>query len=344
MNKAVILASILIVFVAFSIVNFKHTGPSQPYSFDNVKKVSIDQFRSSEILPINGAVGPESFAFDPAGGGPYVGVSDGRIIKWDEDQRGLKFNEVSGDLYIADAYLGLFMIGPKGGQATRLATEAQGIPFKLANGLDIDQTSGVVYFTDSSSRFQRRNYMLLTISGERSGRLIKYDPRNKQVTVLLDNLQFPNGVVLSKDGDFILISETATARILKFWLKTSKAGNLEVFAQLPGFPDNIKLNNKGEYWVGIFTRRGKFLHWILSEFSIGKKLLKLPLEPMTLQSILAKWRASGFGVKLSGEGQMLEILEDGSRKVWRSISEIEERNGTLWVGSVLTPYAGKYSF
>ncbi|MCH97571.1 strictosidine synthase 1-like, partial [Trifolium medium] len=36
-----------------------------------------------EMVPIeSGAVGPESFAFDPHGEGPYTGVSDGRIIKW----------------------------------------------------------------------------------------------------------------------------------------------------------------------------------------------------------------------------------------------------------------------
>jgi hypothetical protein len=36
-----------------------------------------------EMVPIeNGSIGPESFAFDPHGEGPYTGVSDGRIIKW----------------------------------------------------------------------------------------------------------------------------------------------------------------------------------------------------------------------------------------------------------------------
>lgn len=41
----------------------------------------------SEVIPIKGAFGPESFAFDPAGEGPYTGVSDGRIIKWQENER-----------------------------------------------------------------------------------------------------------------------------------------------------------------------------------------------------------------------------------------------------------------
>ncbi|RDX61705.1 Protein STRICTOSIDINE SYNTHASE-LIKE 2, partial [Mucuna pruriens] len=47
---------------------------------------SEDEARQFEAVPIDGAVGPESFAFDPRGGGPYTGVSDGRIIKWDRTQ------------------------------------------------------------------------------------------------------------------------------------------------------------------------------------------------------------------------------------------------------------------
>lgn len=37
-----------------------------------------------EMVPIEngGAVGPESLAFDGDGEGPYAGVSDGRIMKW----------------------------------------------------------------------------------------------------------------------------------------------------------------------------------------------------------------------------------------------------------------------
>jgi hypothetical protein len=36
-----------------------------------------------ELIPVDGgAAGPESVAFDGAGGGPYAGVSDGRVLRW----------------------------------------------------------------------------------------------------------------------------------------------------------------------------------------------------------------------------------------------------------------------
>ncbi|KAL7225441.1 hypothetical protein ACSBR1_020752 [Camellia fascicularis] len=157
-------------------------------SIDQIKIVShlfqTKKLSASDkhIIPIVDAVGPESFAFDPHGGGPYTGVSDGRIIKWLQNERqwigfavtslhrdgcesshdheqmkhicghplGLRFDQKSGKLYIANAYMGLVVVGPKGGLATKVSTESQGIPFGLTNGLEIDQRSGVVYFTDSS--------------------------------------------------------------------------------------------------------------------------------------------------------------------------------------------------
>jgi sugar lactone lactonase YvrE len=74
---------------------------------------------------------------------------------------GLRFKTSTGDLYVADAYMGLLVVGGAGGGvATKLATQAQGLPLGFTNSLDIDQRSGVIYFTDSSTQYPRR-YVLL---------------------------------------------------------------------------------------------------------------------------------------------------------------------------------------
>lgn len=46
-------------------------------------------------------------------------------------------------------------VGPEGGLATSLVTEADGVPLRFTNDLDIDD-AGNIYFTDSSSKYQRR--------------------------------------------------------------------------------------------------------------------------------------------------------------------------------------------
>lgn len=75
---------------------------------------------------------------------------------------GLRFDKRTGDLYIADAYLGLMKVGPEGGLAKFLATEAEGVPFGFTNDLDIDD-EGNVYFTDSSTKFKRRSLKILRV-------------------------------------------------------------------------------------------------------------------------------------------------------------------------------------
>lgn len=71
---------------------------------------------------------------------------------------GICFSKATGDLYIADAYMGLLKVGPEGGFASKIATHAQATPtpFKFTNSLDIEQSEGSIYFTDSSSLYQRR--------------------------------------------------------------------------------------------------------------------------------------------------------------------------------------------
>ncbi|GAV86442.1 Str_synth domain-containing protein, partial [Cephalotus follicularis] len=339
-----------------------------------IAKSSCDMFSKMERVPIEGAIGPESFEFDPLGAGPYTGVSDGRIIKWHEIERrwidfsitspqregceglhnhekmehicgrplGMRFYRSTGDLYIADAYMGILKVGPEGGLATRIATEARGVAFGFTNSLDIDQASGAVYFTDSSSIYERRNYIGSILSGDKTGRLMKYDFETNQVTVLLNNMSFPNGVALSKDGNYILIAETTKCRVLKYWLKTPKAGTLEVFAQLQGFVDNIKTSPREGFWVGMHSKREKIVEWLISHPWIGNALLRLPINLMKAHASLAKYRGSGLAVRLSEDGDIVETFVDISGLGLGSISEVEERDGSLWVGSVTTPFAGRF--
>ncbi|KAL2932565.1 Protein STRICTOSIDINE SYNTHASE-LIKE 10 [Bienertia sinuspersici] len=241
---------------------------------------SQPRMRQYNHLPLGlNANGPESTTFDCDDGGPYVGVSDGRILKWDGSRwtvfaitssnrsnscdgvnnspaeqycgrpLGLKFDMKSCELYIADASYGLVKVDRNGGVATSLATGAEGIPFHFLNDLDIDSQSGVIYLTDTSSTYHRWQFPKAIATFERSGRLIKYDIKTKALTVLLKGLYFANGVALSKNKDFILVVETSAFRIQRYWLNGPKVGTSEVFLQVFGLPDNINRNADGDFWI-----------------------------------------------------------------------------------------------
>lgn len=54
--------------------------------------------------------------------------------------------------------------------------------------------------------------MQLIFAGEDSGRVLKYDPKTKETTVLVENVHFANGLSLSKDGSFFLFCDGAVGR------------------------------------------------------------------------------------------------------------------------------------
>ncbi|XP_027351879.1 protein STRICTOSIDINE SYNTHASE-LIKE 10 [Abrus precatorius] len=370
MNSSVIVAATVLALCAITFALFNPRALFSPPPIHGSK----DQLHASQILHVTGAVGPESLVFDGDGGGPYTGVADGRILKWEGEERGwtefavtsfnrlacvhpfalelehvcgrplgLRFDKKSGDLYIADAYLGLKVVGPTGGLAMDVVTEVEGQPLQFTNDMDISEDEDVIYFSDSSTMFQRREFMLVLLSGDKTGRLMKYDKLTKKVTVLLRNLAFANGVALSKDGSFVLVAETTSFRILRLWLRGPNAGEVDTFAVVPGFPDNIRRNSEGQFWVALHAKGSPFAKWLSSNPWAGKTLLKLGFNIKQLHSSFAGWKPHATAVKLSDKGEILEVLEDYEGKTLKFISEVEERDGKLWIASVLMPFIGIYS-
>lgn len=117
----------------------------------------------------------------------------------------------------------------------------------------------------------------------------------------------------------------------------------EVMAVLPGYPDNVRRNEKGEYWVAIHCRRNLYTYFFAVHPKIRKFLLKLPI-PAKIQYLLhIGGRLHAAVVKYSAEGKLLKILEDREGKVVRAVSEVEEKDGKLWMGSVLMPFVAVYN-
>lgn len=145
---------------------------------------------------------------------------------------------------------------------------------------------------------------------------------------------------MSKDCSFLLVAETTSCRITKLWLKGPHTGKSELFAKLPGFPDNIRRNSNGDFWVALHAKKSKLSHWIVSNNWIGRTLLKLPLSFKHLHSLLVGGKAHATAIKLNEEGNVMEVLEDFYGETLRFVSEVEENDGKLWIGSVLTPFMG----
>jgi sugar lactone lactonase YvrE len=59
-----------------------------------------------------------------------------------------------------------------------------------------------------------------------------------EITLVLDRLNFANGGDVSEIQQYLLINETGSYRVLRYWLPGLRKGENEVVIDnLPGFPD-----------------------------------------------------------------------------------------------------------
>ncbi|CAN1247973.1 Protein STRICTOSIDINE SYNTHASE-LIKE 13 [Linum perenne] len=319
--------------------------------------------------------GPESLEFDADGNGPYTGLADGRVVRWMGHQLGwqtfalvtstwgsdsttakqwkhekecgrplgLRFNKQSGDLYIADAYYGLLVVGPQGGIATPLAThDLHGQPILFANDLDI-HSNGSIFFTDTSKRYDRVSHFFILLEGESTGRLLRYDPPTNQTHVVLDGLAFPNGVQLSPDQTFLLFTETTNCRLMKYWLEGPKSGRVEHVADLPGFPDNVRSNDKGQYWVAIDCCRTAAQEVLTNNPWMRSIYFRLPLRMSFLARIMGMKMYTVIAL-FDHNGNVLEVLEDPKGMVMKLVSEVRQVDGKLWIGTVAHNHIATLSY
>ncbi|KAM9590166.1 adipocyte plasma membrane-associated protein isoform 6-T6 [Trichechus inunguis] len=223
-------------------------------------------------------------------------------------------------------------------------TPIEGKKISFVNDLTITRDGRKIYFTDSSSKWQRRDYLLLIMEGTDDGRLLEYDTVTKEVKVLMDQLRFPNGVQLSPAEDFVLVAETTMARIRRFYVSGLMKGGADMFVEnLPGFPDNIRPSSSGGYWVGMATIRsnpGFSMLDFLSERPWIKKIIFKLFSQETVMKFVPRY---SLVLELSNSGAFQRSLHDPNGLVASYVSEAHEHDGHLYLGSFRSPFLCRLS-
>ena len=217
-----------------------------------------------------------------------------------------------------------------------MATEADGLPFRCTNDLDI-AADGTIYFSDASHKFPLSNYKADLLEHGGNGRLLSYDPRTKTTTTLLRNLSFANGVALSPDESFVVVVETGKYRIHRVWVSGAKKGQSDIFIEnLPGFPDGISSNRRDKFWLALVAPRDKTLDTLLPYPFLRKVVLRLPefLQPAP--------KRYSFVLGLDPGGKVTANLQDGSESCYAQIANAVEHNGALYFGSIGESTVGRY--
>lgn len=291
---------------------------------------------ASDLWPVPDT-GPEDIVLTDDGT-LYTGTSDGSILKVTEE--GNRIDRVAhtggrplgielladGRLLVCDADEGLLAVDASSGDIERLVVSVDGERLGCTNNAAV-APDGTIWFTDSSRRFPVHHYKGDIIEHTGTGRLIRRDPDGTLETVL-DGLHFANGVALDPDGGFVLVAETGMYRIQRLWLTGERAGITEVFAEMPGFPDNLSTGPTGTFWCAMASSRNRLLDTLLPLNPVIRKVVwKMPdaLQPdPAKQAIVVGYDASGNVTHNLQWHKGEFIVATGAR----------EHDGWLYVGSL----------
>ncbi|GGS61403.1 SMP-30/gluconolactonase/LRE family protein [Streptomyces cinerochromogenes] len=230
--------------------------------------------RPTALVPLHyvalGARGPEDVVADPHGR-VLTGVADGRILRVHHlgDPRTARVEVLAetggrplgleplpdGDLLVCDAERGLLRVGTDDGTVRVLVDTLAGEPLRFCSNA-VALPDGTVYVTVSSRRYPLSRWIGDIVEHTGTGRLLRLAPGGGEPDVVLDGLQFANGLAPSADGSFLVIAETGSCRLTRFLLTGPRAGRAEPFAELPGMPDNLwREGPGGPVWVALASPR-----------------------------------------------------------------------------------------
>ncbi|GMI76751.1 strictosidine synthase 2 [Hibiscus trionum] len=292
-------------------------------------------------LPIN-ASGPEALAFESGTRHFFTGIADGRILKYQGPTTGfvdfgfaapnrsksvcdgtntnptcgrpvgMALHHQTKRLYVCDAFFGFGVLGPEGGPVTILSTAADGEPYRFCDGVDVHQPTGNVYFTDASAVYDMRQFETARSVNDSTGRLLKYDVENKQVTVLFRNLSYAGGVAVDEKEEFVLVSEFLGSRTRKIQLRGPKPCESDIVNTRP-FPDNIKKTRSDDFWIAAAT-----------------------IDRGTLPSLLP------IGERINASGNLTETVQLEQWYANKLVSEVHEFDGKLYIASLFADFIGVY--
>ncbi|GBF92278.1 strictosidine synthase [Raphidocelis subcapitata] len=284
---------------------------------------------------------------EPAAGGgyelgaaPVAHLGAGRPLGYHFD--------ANGDLIVCDSYKGLLKLERATGRVELLTDRVSdsspldpGSFITYANDLDI-AADGRVYFTSCSNIVPQkgeggywdtyRGWLLDVAQASPEGRLLRYDPATRETVVLTKGFYYGNGVALSKDGSFLLMVETNRIRVHRYWIKGPKAGTSEVVIdRLPGVPDGVSRAADGSFWLAMLSPVPPIAK-LLGEPGVRAVFAWMPdwLRPPP--------RPAGMVAKITGDGEVLDFLDDPTGERVAYISAVSEAGGRLFIGNLVKDY------
>ncbi|WP_390910536.1 SMP-30/gluconolactonase/LRE family protein [Pseudosulfitobacter sp. SM2401] len=321
--------------------------PSKGYTGDYFPNTAL---KSIERIDLNGETGPEDAAEGPDGR-IFMASHGGKILAYDPvkgttsefaDTGGLPLGIsalTDGTIVVADAAKGLLSITPSGVVSVLTDTAPDGTAINYADDLDI-APDGSIYFTDASTKFGAvafggtfpASFLDLMEHGGH-GRVLKFDPATGQTSLVMDGLNFANGLAINAAGTHFLLVETGEYSITRVALDGSDPTT--IVENTPCFPDNIARAQDGTFWFGCVSPRSEDADNMSTKPFLRKLVMRLPA------SMRPEATRYGLVVHIDEIGKVLETLQDPTGGFAYTTGLIEARDGTRYITSLREPNLGK---
>jgi hypothetical protein len=204
-----------------------------------------------------------------------------------------------GRLLVCVAGRGLAAVDRGGRQSwlSQAADRPLGCLTSVAAGPD-----GTIFLSDGSTRHVADDWCRDLMEKNRLGRLVACGPGLEAPQLLLDELAYPHGVALSRDGKQLWFTESWSHRVSRAPVERSGIGRPEiVIRNLPGYPARLGKAESG-FWLSIFARRTHLIELVLREDEYRAEMMRT-IEP-------ALWIAPA----LASAGHFLEPMQMGNIK------------------------------
>lgn len=157
--------------------------------------------------------------------------------------------------------------------------------FSVCNDLAISEDGKRIYMTEPydvagatvGGQFSQAEAFMVT----QRGHLWKWDLAQDRVSLVAQNFSFIDGIEIQKTdfengNDVLLAGELSKFRVIKITTSSTAPTWSVVIDNLPGSPDALTIDTKGNVWVALIKERSKLISWAHRYPALKKILLNLP--------------------------------------------------------------------
>lgn len=210
-----------------------------------------------------------------------------------------------------------------------------------------------LYACQGSATHGPEDWVVDLMERGRSGSVWRIDLATTRAEPIADGLEFPNGILVDRVGDRLIVAESWRHRLIALPMSGGKPQ--AILEKLPGYPARLAASADGGAWLALFAPRNRLIEFVLLEHAYRADMMReVPreywiapalasgrsfLEPLQCggvktMGIHKPWspsRSYGLVARLDRAMQPIASRHSRANGARHGVTSLLERNGRLLV-------------